>query len=155
MFQMFYKVFFFHVCFFNSFLCIICVTGQGTCTEGLCEKRIIFFLSNKPKIWIESHFVYVLVWFELIHKTKVIKQVMDFWMQQQHQGICKNIYLQITLNFNIYVSERACRSSLAKNRNEARGVDPQWFWTLVKLMQRPWTQQKQASQTITVVKSDK
>lgn len=33
--------------FFNLFLCIICVTVQGTCTEGLCDKRIIFFLSNK------------------------------------------------------------------------------------------------------------
>lgn len=32
---------------YATFLCIFCVISQGTCTEGLCVKRMIYFLSNK------------------------------------------------------------------------------------------------------------
>lgn len=139
-FKCFIKFFFFHVSFFQSFLCIICVTGQGTYTEGLCEKRFIFFLSNKQKNWIDSHVCLSVGWVWDDIQKQVIKQIFE---RNSKTRVHVMTFIYKTLwNPNMYTSQRTCQSSLAKNRNEVTGVDPQWLWTLVKLMQRPWTQQK-------------
>lgn len=73
--------------FFQSFLCIICVTCQGTCIEGICEKRIIFFLSNKQNNWIPCDLVLT---------------GNRFMNTQKTTNISKDVYLQYTLNPNTH-----------------------------------------------------